>query len=70
MYAVPGDIAQNMLFAESRLLERELHGFPDTDVTRVRISKAGKSREVLRLPEKKDGWADPGEPDGARGERR
>jgi hypothetical protein len=62
VYAVPGDIAQNMLFAESRLLERELHGFPDTDVTRVRISKTGKSREALRLPEKKDSWADPSNP--------
>jgi hypothetical protein len=62
VYAVPGDIAQNMLFAESRLIERELHGFADTEVTRVRISKAGKSREALRIPEKKDGWADPANP--------
>jgi hypothetical protein len=62
VYAVPGDIAQSMLFAESRLLERELHGFADADVTRIKISKAGKSREAVRLRDKKDAWADASAP--------
>ena len=33
------DSAPGLQFAESRLIERELHGFPATDVKRVKISK-------------------------------
>ncbi len=62
VYAVPGDVAQGMLFAESRLIERDLHKFADTEPTKVRISKGGKSREVVRLSDKKDGWADAATP--------
>jgi hypothetical protein len=62
VYAVPGDIAQSMLSAESKLIERELHAFQEGDVSRVKISKSGKSREASRPPEKKDGWADPQNP--------
>ena len=62
VYAVTGDIAQNMIGAESRLLERDLHGFEMVDVTRVRVTKAQKSREIAALPEKKGGWADPANP--------
>jgi hypothetical protein len=62
VYAVAGDIAQHMLGAESRLLERDLHGFEETDVTRVRLSKRGKSREIVALAEKKGGWADASTP--------
>jgi len=58
VYAVAGDLAQSMLGAESRLLERDLHGFQELDVTRVRISGRGKSREIHAMPEKKGGWAD------------
>jgi hypothetical protein len=62
VYAVTGEIAQNMIGAESRLLERDLHGFEMLDVTRVRVSKAQKAREIAALPEKKGGWADPANP--------
>jgi hypothetical protein len=62
VYAIPGDLAQSMLGAESRLLERDLHGFDVLDVTRVRVSKRGKSRDVSALAEKKGGWADPANP--------
>jgi hypothetical protein len=62
VYAVTGDIAQNMIGAESRLLERDLHGFDAGDVTRVRVSKGQKSRDITALPEKKGGWADPANP--------
>jgi len=62
VYAVRGEIVQNMLFAESRLIEREFHAFQDADVTRIKISKGEKSREAVRLKEKKDAWADPSEP--------
>jgi hypothetical protein len=62
VYAVAGDIAQHMLGAESRLLERDLHGFEEAEVTRVRVSKRGKSREISAMPEKKGGWADASTP--------
>jgi hypothetical protein len=58
VFAIPGDIAQSLLFGESRLPEREPHGFKNEDIARVRIQKAGKSRELLRVKEKNDGWGD------------
>jgi len=63
VFAVPGEIAQNLLFAESRLMEREMHGFKMEDVTRVRVSKGQKARELTRVKEKTEGWADPAKPD-------
>jgi len=62
VYAVSGDLVQALTAAESRLLERELHGFPDTDVTRLRISKGGKTREAVTLSDKKGAWADAASP--------
>jgi hypothetical protein len=62
VYAVPGDVVQSMLGAESRLLERDLHAFTDNDVTRLRISRGGKTREVVSMPDKKGGWADAATP--------
>jgi hypothetical protein len=62
VYAVSGEIAQSLVGAESRLLERDLHGFEALDVTRVRVTKGPKSREIVALPEKKGGWADPATP--------
>jgi|SoiMethySBSTD1v2_1073268.scaffolds.fasta_scaffold02412_10 uncharacterized protein DUF4340 len=57
-YAISGEIPRGLQFAESRLIERELHGFQATDVKRVKITKGGKSRELTRVEEKQDGWAD------------
>jgi hypothetical protein len=62
LYAVPSDFVQAMLGAETRLIERDLHAFPDTDVTRLRIAKAGKSRELVAVAEKKGAFADPATP--------
>jgi hypothetical protein len=62
VYAVSGDIAQNLVAAESRLLERDLHGFEALDVTKVRVTRGQKSREIVALPEKKGGFADPATP--------
>ncbi len=57
VYAIPGSIAQNLMFAESRLIERELHGYRPEEVKRARIVKGEQSRELVRLEDKKDGWA-------------
>jgi hypothetical protein len=62
VFAVSGDIVQTLTGAESRLLERDLHGFPDSDVTRLRITKNGKTREAVTLADKKGAWADAAAP--------
>jgi len=62
VYAVSGDVVQTLLGAESRLLERELHGFADADVTRLRVTRGGKSREAVSMPDKKGAWADAQQP--------
>lgn len=58
VFAISGDIAQSLLFADSRLPEREPHGFKNDEVGRVRIQKGAKSRELTRVKEKNDGWGD------------
>ncbi len=58
VYAVAGDIVQGLLYAESRLPERDLHEFKPEEATQVKLSKAGKTRELSRVPGKNEGWAD------------
>jgi hypothetical protein len=58
VFAIPGDVAQSMLGAESKLLERDLHAFEEGAVTRVRVTKRDKSRELTAIEGKKGGWAD------------
>lgn len=62
VFAIASDIAQSLLLGDSRLPERELHGFKNDEVVKVRIQKGGKSRELVRLKEKNDGWADVASP--------
>jgi Domain of unknown function (DUF4340) len=62
VYAVSGDPVQSMLGAESRLLERDLHAFPDADATKLRIARGGKTRDVVSMPDKKGAWADAATP--------
>lgn len=62
VYAVPGEIAQAMLGAETRLLERELHGFSAEDVTRLKLTKGPRVRELVSMPAKKGAWADAATP--------
>lgn len=62
LYAVPSDLVQSMLGAETRLIERDLHAFLDADVTRLRITKGDKSRELVAVAEKKGAFADAATP--------
>jgi len=62
VFAIPGDIAQSLMFGDSRLPERELHGFKNEDVVKVRLQKGSKTRELLRVKEKNEGWGDPTTP--------
>lgn len=58
VFAISGDTAQSLLFGDSRLPEREPHGFKSDEFSRVRILKGGKSRELVRVKEKNEGWGD------------
>jgi hypothetical protein len=61
-YAVPGDLVRSLEFADSRLSEKSLHHFEDKEITRVRISKAEKSRELVAVEGKRNAWANPATP--------
>lgn len=62
VYAVPGDVVRDLQYAESRLMERDLHAFKPDEVTRVRIMKGQSVRELVRVPDKRDQWADTATP--------
>jgi hypothetical protein len=62
VFAISGDIVQGLLFADSRLPERDLQPFKPEEATRVKVSKAGKSRDLSRVPDKNEGWADSATP--------
>ena len=62
VFAISGDIAQSLMFGDSRLPERELHGFKNEEVAKVRLKKGDKTRELVRLKEKNEGWADGASP--------
>lgn len=58
VFAISGEIAQSLMAGESRLPEREPHGFKSDEFSRVRIQKGGKARELVRVKEKNEGWGD------------
>ncbi len=57
VYAIPAEIARNLMSADSRLLERDLHGWEDEEATRVVVSAGDARREWFRLEGKKQAWA-------------
>jgi hypothetical protein len=62
VFAISGDIAQSLMYGDSRLPEHELHGFKNEDIAKVRVQKGPKTRELLRVKEKNEGWGDPSNP--------
>ncbi len=58
VFAISGDIAQSLMFGDSRLPERELHGFKNEDIARVRVQKGNKTRELVPVKGKNEGWGD------------
>lgn len=66
VFAVPGDLVRRLEHAETRLLERDLNDFGEQKPDRVAISAGDRSRELVSVEGKLDGWADaktPGEQD-------
>jgi hypothetical protein len=61
-YVVAGSIFRDLTSADQRLLERNLHGFEDSAVKRVKITLGTASRELVRSTENKDFWAKPDSP--------
>lgn len=64
VYVIAGEIVRDFEWAESRLLERDLHAFKEAEVTRAKLVASGNSREVVRRSEGgKTFWADAASPD-------
>jgi hypothetical protein len=53
-----GEPIVTLQYAESRMLERDLHGFKTEDMTRVAVQANGKKRDLVRVAGKPNSWAD------------
>ncbi|MDI1474956.1 DUF4340 domain-containing protein [Polyangium sp. y55x31] len=63
-YVIDGGAMRDLDTAESRLVERELHGWKEAEVSTAELSAGGKKRQIVRGgPEGKRFWADPGAAD-------
>jgi hypothetical protein len=62
VWAIPGEVADSFLYADSRLLERDLHGFPNEDIKRLKLVRGPRTRELVRIEGKSDAWADAAAP--------
>jgi Domain of unknown function (DUF4340) len=62
--AVPADLLHDLEAAETRLLERSLHGFEADTATRVVIHAGEATRELVRSSESATFWTDPATPAG------
>lgn len=62
VFAISSELTDTLVAADTRLMERDLHGFSEDEVTRVRLLKGGKQRELVRVADKKDAWADAATP--------
>lgn len=62
LFAISGELTQSLSYADTRLMERELHGYMPEEVDTIKLSRAGKVREVVRVPGKQDAWADASTP--------
>lgn len=64
VYAIKGDIYRDVEIAETRLLERELHEWKETELAKARVIAGDKTRDLIRSGEEgKRFWADPATPD-------
>jgi hypothetical protein len=64
VYVLKGEPIRNLESPDSLLLERELHEWKDSEVTRARVEAGGKARDLVRAgPESKRFWADAASPD-------
>jgi hypothetical protein len=65
-YVAKADPFRDLEGGDSRLLEREQHGFKDIDIRSAKVIANGKTRELVRGgPDGKKIWADPSDKDKA-----
>lgn len=62
IFAVTNELTQILSFADSRLMERTLHGFDQEEVETIKVSKGPKTKSIVRVPGKKEAWADAATP--------
>ncbi|MBN2192590.1 MAG: DUF4340 domain-containing protein [Polyangiaceae bacterium] len=65
LYAITGDLVRSLSYAESRLFERELHAFEAKEITGLKVERGGAVRELVKVKEKTDTWADAASPETA-----
>jgi hypothetical protein len=59
-YVVKADFVRDLDMADSRLMERDLHGWKDTEAKGATITAGQKKREIVRGgPDNRRFWADP-----------
>lgn len=60
VYVIDGDPIRDLDTAESRLVERDLHGFKEPEIAKAELRASDKTRQIVRGgPEGKRFWADP-----------
>ncbi len=53
-----GEPISTLEYAESRMAERDLHGFKTDEVMRLAVQAGGKRRQLVRVAGKPNAWAD------------
>jgi hypothetical protein len=61
-YAISTEVANRVMYAETRLLERNLHGWENDRVKRVEVARGQKKRELVPVEGKLGGWGDASTP--------
>lgn len=62
VHTFSAEVLGKLKFAESRLMEHDMHGFAVDDVRSIEIKASGKTRKVVRVEGKTDAWADAATP--------
>lgn len=64
VYAVKGDLVRDFEWADSRLLERDLHAWKENEIASATVLAGGKTRKLVRGgPGNRPFWADASAPD-------
>jgi hypothetical protein len=61
-YTFTAEQINRLKSADSRLMERDLHGFKVDEIAEVRVAVGTKTRALTRLESKADAWADKASP--------
>ncbi len=62
VHAVSAEVMNRLRYGDSRLYERDVHGFDIEEPTRITVSAQGKVRRLVRIEGKKQAYADAASP--------